>query len=99
MLHFQFFQHGMPRDDYKKLIERELSQKLGQSYTYQKNSPEMFRLLQKHGSIEQAIARAKLLETVFVGRTDYANHNPCTKLYELIEKLLFPKTDAATSVP
>ena len=21
--------------------------------------------------------------------TDYANHNPCTKVYELIEKLLF----------
>ena len=93
LLHFRFFQNGMPRDDYKRLIERELSQKLGQSYVYQKNSPDMFALLKKHGNIEQAIAWAKQLETEFIGRTDYADHNPCTKVHELIEKLLFPKRD------
>lgn len=90
LLHFQFFQNGMSRNDYKEIIERELSQKLGRPYTYQKNSEDMFALLQKHGDIKQAIKRAKQLETVFAGRMDYANHNPCTKVYELIEKLLFP---------
>lgn len=91
LLHFRFFQNGMPRDDYKGLIERELSQKLGKSYIYQKNSPDMFVLLQEHGNIEQAVAWAKRLEAEFVDRTDYANHNPCTKVHELIEKLLFPQ--------
>ena len=92
LLHFQFFQHGMPRTDYKSLIERELSKKLRRSYTYQKNSEEIFFLLQQHGDLKQAIARAKQLEAAFAGRTDYANHNPCTKVYELIEKLLFPQS-------
>ena len=91
LLHFRFFQHGMPRDDYKGLLERELSQKSGQPYTYRKNSPDMFLLLKKHGNIEQAIAWAKQLEAEFIGRTDYANHNPCTRVYALLEKLLFPK--------
>ena len=91
LLHFQFFQSGMSRDSYQKLIERELSIKLGRPYTYQKNSPEMFALLRRHGNIEQAIKWAKQLETEFTGRTDYANHNPCTKVYELIEKLLLLK--------
>lgn len=99
LLHFRFFQHGMPRDDYKGLIGRELSQKLGHSYTYQKNSPDMFVLLREHGNIEQAIAWAKQLETEFVGRTDYAKHNPCTKIHELIEKLLFPKPNHSTYTP
>lgn len=91
LLHFKLFQNGMSRDDYKGLIERELTQKLSQPYTYRKNSQDMFELLREHGDIEQAIARAKQLEREFAGRTDYANHNPCTKVYELIEKLLFPK--------
>ncbi len=89
LLHFQFFQHSMSRDDYKALIERELSRKMGRPFIYQKNSGEMFMLLQQHGDQEQAIKRAKQLETVFADRTDYANHNPCTKLHQLIEKLLF----------
>ncbi len=49
LLHFQFFQNGMSRDDYKALIERELTKKLGRSYTYQKNSEDMFQLLKEHG--------------------------------------------------
>lgn len=92
LLHFQFFQHGMSRTDYKGVIERELSKKLNRPYTYQKNSEEMFLLLQQHGDMKQAIVWAKKLETVFAGRSDYANHNPCTKVHELIEKLLFPET-------
>ncbi|MBD2755487.1 RloB family protein [Spirosoma validum] len=89
LLHFQFFQNGMSRTDYKAVIERELSQRIGQPYNYEKNNKDMFTLLQKYGDIKQAMARAKNLEAVFAGRTDYANHNPCTKVYELLEKLGF----------
>ena len=79
----------MSRDDYKAIIERELSQKMGKPFIYQKNSGQMFMLLQQYGDQEQAIKWAKQLESVFADRTDYANHNPCTKLHQLIEKLLF----------
>ncbi|WP_421826147.1 RloB family protein [Larkinella sp.] len=96
LLHFQFFQHGMSRDHYKTLLERELSAKMGSAYFYQKNSAELFLLLQQHGDLKQAIARAKRLEAEFADRTDYANHNPCTKVHELIEKLLFPNPNDAT---
>lgn len=94
LLHFQFFQNSMSRDDYKKLIERELSQKMGRPYIYQKKSEDIFDLLQQYGNLEQAIERAKRLESAFVRRTDYANHNPCTKVYKLIEKLLFQQSNA-----
>jgi len=91
LLHFQFFHNGMSRDHYAESLEREQSKIMGEPYTYQKNSLEMFTLLKQYGSVEQAISRAKRLEDVFAGQTDYANHNPCTKVHELIEKLLFAK--------
>ncbi len=90
LLHFQFFQNGMSRDAYAELLERELSNKLKRPYKYQKNSLDMFTLLQKYGDVEQAIIWAKSLADSFAGQTDYANHNPCTKVNELIEKLLSP---------
>ncbi len=93
LLHFQRYENGMPRADYKGKIESQLSLKMGKSYTYQKNSVEMFQLLLSYGDVKQAIIRAKQLEAVFAGRTDYASHNPCTKVHVLIEKLLFPEVN------
>lgn len=89
LLHFQNFENAMHRDRHRPLLERELSQRIGKPFTYQKNSKSMFALLQQYGNIEQAIQRAKVLESQFADRTDYANHNPCTRVYALIEKLLF----------
>ncbi len=81
----------MHRDQHKPLLERELSRCMDKPYEYAKNSPELFALLQQHGNVQEAINRAKALESVFEGRTDYANHNPCTRVYALVEKLLFPE--------
>lgn len=91
LLHFQLYENGMLRADYEGKIEGQLSPKIGLTYRYQKNSKEIFDLLQQHGDVKLAITRAKQLEAVFAGRTDYANHNPCTKVHELVEKLLFPQ--------
>ena len=91
LLHFQLYENGMPRADYERKIEGQLSQKMGQVYRYQKNREDMFNLLSAHGDVKQAITRAKQLEASFTGRTDYANHNPCTKVHTLVEKLLFPQ--------
>lgn len=87
LLHFQHFENAMSRHDYKKLLERELSRCIGKAYQYEKNDPTMFDLLIQHGNEEQAIKRAKQLESLFRGKTDYANHNPCTRVYALVEKL------------
>lgn len=87
LLHFQDFQNAMRRQNYRSKLERELSQRMGTPFSYEKNSEYMFDLLSQHGDEEQAIKRAKKLEAQFIGRTDYANHNPCTTVYALIEKL------------
>ncbi|QJD80278.1 RloB family protein [Spirosoma rhododendri] len=87
LLHFQDFQNAMRRQNYRSKLERELSQRMGTPFSYEKNSESVFDLLSKHGDEEQAIKRAKKLVAQFIGRTDYANHNPCTTVYTLIEKL------------
>lgn len=92
LLHFQNFENAMPRQKHKKLLERELSQRMGKPFIYAKNSESMFILLQQHGKVDEAIKRAKRLEHQFAGRTDYANHNPCTLVYALVERLLPPET-------
>lgn len=46
----------------------------------------MYSLLQEFGNEKQAIKWAKNLESQF-SNTNYSSHNPCTKVYELIEKL------------
>ncbi|WP_186738892.1 RloB domain-containing protein [Spirosoma utsteinense] len=87
LLHFQNFENAMSRHDYKKLLERELSRCIGKPYQYEKSDHTVFDLLIQHGNEEQAIKRAKQLEEQFAGRTDYASHNPCTRVYVLVEKL------------
>ena len=87
LLHFQDFQNAMRRQDYQDKLEQELSRHLGKSFSYEKNSQSMFDLLHEYGNEDMAIKRAIKLERQFAGRTDYANHNPCTTVYALIEKL------------
>ncbi|MEZ0608855.1 RloB family protein [Fibrella sp. WM1] len=88
ILHFQLVEHAMSRNQYQKVIERELTRCLGKPYKYQKNSEAMFALLMQHGDIEQAIKRAERLAESFGDRTDYADHNPRTEVHRLIKKLL-----------
>lgn len=82
----------MSRKDYKDCIEKELSQKMSDKtgkkidFKYKKNSAEMYQLLQEFGDEEQAIRWAKKLEQDFTD-TNFASHNPCTKVYLLIERL------------
>ena len=90
MLHFQYVDTGMSRDEYKKFIERELTSKIGNVYKYKKNAPDTYVLLKKYGNLTQAIVRAKKLKAQYTDQC-YANHNPCTCVYELIEALFNPK--------
>ena len=78
----------MSRQQYRALIEQNLKPNAGEDYTYQKNSKEMYALLKQFGSVENAINNAKALTATYGGRQDYAEHNPCTMVWTLVEELL-----------
>lgn len=88
LLHFHYCNNGLNRVDYQRLLEENLKAFVGENYKYLKNSIEIYELLKKHASIETAVRNAKMLAANFEGRQDYANHNPCTMVYKLVEELL-----------
>ena len=87
LLHFHFYNNAIGREAYQRLIEQSIQPLMGNEYRYRKNSVEMYSILKTHGSIADAIRNAKRLKENFEGRQDYANHNPCTMVYELVEEL------------
>jgi hypothetical protein len=87
LLHFHYYNTGISRADYQALIESNFRGKGLTGYRYQKNSTEMYSLLQQFGDQKAAIRSAKRLERTYAGRHDYANHNPCTLVYKLVEEL------------
>jgi hypothetical protein len=87
LLHFNYYCNGIQRDGYKRLIERNLKPKVGEGYRYKKNSEEMYNILKEHGSLTDAIRNAKRLAEVYAGREDFADHNPRTMVYKLVEEL------------
>ena len=92
VLHFQYRNTGMSREDYKKCIESEINKRISSQkkktpkFTYKKNDPNMYNILQEYGDEKQAIAWAKMLDNTH-NNSKYSTHDPCTKVYELIEKL------------
>lgn len=88
LLHFHYYNNAISRKDYQDLIEQNLQPILGPDYRYQKNSVEMYALLKEHGSVDDAIRNAKHLVETYGARQDYAEHNPCTMVWMLVEELL-----------
>lgn len=92
ILHFQYRNTGMSREDYKKVLETELNKAIKEktgvdaNYKYLKNSLEMYNTLQEYGNEKQAIAWAKQLDATHNDKR-FASHNPRTLVYRLIEKL------------
>lgn len=89
LLHFQYVNTALNRDSYKSYLEREVRRKGLTNYKYAKNSPLTYSLLKSIGDKNQAIAWAKLLDDVFKDKS-YSTHNPCTKVYLLVEELNNP---------
>lgn len=87
LLHFQYYENAMSRRVYKNMIEGHLKPILGEDFRYEKNSEQMYSLLKQYGSLENAIRNAKRLAERFQGRQDYANHNPCTMIWQLVEEI------------
>ncbi len=88
LLHFQYYENAMSRKDFKALIENNLKPILGEAFHYEKNSEQMYALLKEHGSQEDAIRNAKRLTELYSDRQDYANHNPNTMVWKLVEELM-----------
>ncbi|MDR0614267.1 MAG: RloB family protein [Dysgonamonadaceae bacterium] len=83
LLHFQYRNTSMSRNDYKREIEKEVNKKIA-NFRYTKNSTEMYDILQEYQ--EQAIANAEKLSNSYDNRK-FAAHNPRTQVYELVKQL------------
>jgi hypothetical protein len=87
LLHFSYYNTGLSRQQYQKLIEKEINKASGKKgYKYTKNSIEMYVLLNLFGSQDLAISNAEKLEKLYNDRS-FSNHNPCTKVHLLIKEL------------
>jgi RloB-like protein len=86
LLHLEFVNVPMTREDYKPRIEHWLTERIGLPFKYAKNRADMYDILQKYGNEEQAIEWAKLLDNQYVDFR-FSTHNPNTKLYILVGQL------------
>ena len=50
------------------------------------------------GDVEHAIKWAERKHAEYEGRSDYANHNPCTLVYKLVKQLMGQDKDLIDSV-
>lgn len=91
LLHFEFYQDGASRHDYKARLEKAISQRMDTPFKYAKNDPDMYHLLKKWGNQGQAIKWAESLEQCHHGE-NYADHNPCSLVYKLVKALTDPET-------
>ncbi|MBV6425594.1 MAG: hypothetical protein KIPDCIKN_00075 [Haliscomenobacter sp.] len=85
LLHFAFYQDAASQDQYTKRLEKAIS-KHRSGYQYDKSDPNMYELLRQYGDERKAIEWAKELESRYSDR-NYADHNPCTTVYRLVEEL------------
>ena len=88
LLHFSYYNTAIEREQYKRLIEKEINKASGKTdFVYEKNSKTMFDTLNKYGSQDRAIQNSEKLEALYFDGS-YADHNPCTKVHLLIKELL-----------
>jgi len=90
LLHFHNRITPMSRKDYKESIEYCINSKLPKSakkFVYKKNDEKFKLLLDKYGSVDNAIRWAKDLSSS-INDEKYANHNPQTMVFRLVEELL-----------
>ncbi|MEO8238084.1 MAG: RloB family protein [Flavobacterium sp.] len=95
LLHFQYRNTAMSREDYKSALEKEVNSKIvalskskkPKKFVYEKNSKEMFAVLEKYGSQDLAIKNAERLLLTH-NCNNYAIHNPCTRIHLLVQELI-----------
>ncbi len=88
LLHFQLLTTKLTRGQYnKKLNEIYRTKSIGE-LKYKKNDPNIYDILEKHGSVRDAIRNAKKLKKQNANTVSNAKKNPETTVFVLVEKLL-----------
>lgn len=87
LLHFEYYNTGIPRDTYKQRIQANFRNNGLTDFVYTKNRPDMFDLLTKYGNRNLAIKHSYMLESTYIGKRDFSNQNPCTTVYKLVVQL------------
>jgi hypothetical protein len=84
----------MHRDDYKKAISDAVNKQIkiknpksNNKYEYKKNATDNYQTMNDYGDQNLAIRHAKQLVKQYTDEK-YAEHNPCTTVYKLVEELL-----------
>lgn len=91
-LHFQYLDTKISRHDYIKRLENEIRRYDGyKTFSYKKNDPKMYRLLNDLGNEGFAKKNAVRLRKMFVGSKDYNSHQPCTQVDLLVDELENPE--------
>ncbi len=90
LLHFQYINVGMGREQYKEFLENEVRKaSKNPNYTYTKNSTDTYSVLKQYGNQAQAIKWASKLLSNY-SNEKYATHNPCTLVHIVIDELMNP---------
>jgi len=87
ILHFEYLQSALSRDEYNQKIEKALQQRGVKGYKYKKNDINMYETLGNYGEQKTAIKNAKKLMKLHQDKTSYAEWNPATRVFELVENL------------
>lgn len=92
LLHFEYLDTAINRQDYIRILQRIIRNKLDdKSYKYKKKDPDIYSLLQKIGSEDLAKKNAIRLRKLYKG-TDFASQKPRTEVDLLVEELEHPET-------
>ncbi len=87
LLHFNYYNTGLSRHQYQRLLEKEIIKSSGKNeYKYKKNATEMYDLLNLYGNQKFAISNIEKLEKLYNDK-NYSNHNSSTKVHLLIKVL------------
>lgn len=88
LLHFRYHNTALGRKECIKALEEEI-RKHDPKFKYEKGSTNMYRTLSQCGDQGQAIKRAGRLRDNYTDK-DFAKHNPCTRVDELVKELTDP---------
>lgn len=89
-LHFHYLDAQIHRNDYIEKLEKCLRKEIGKGFSYRKNDPGMYGLLQEHGNEEQAKKWACDLRDLHIGKP-YSAQCPCTMVDRLVNELEHPE--------
>ena len=81
LLHFEFFDSALHREQYREKLSRHLQRR------YEKNDQTVYTMIQTKGSETQAISRAERLLNSHPQETSFAERCPITTVHWLVQKL------------